>query len=207
MSATVFPLPPNDAQAATDAAVDLAIDVLRRLASMMSGGSNADMLLDAACTIAELRRRAAHADRLCLTQQEELARCNALRELAVDNLAAEVEALTAQIDYAAGQAEHVRVRLADEALRLQDLVNETQLQLSAVMSERTVLQASAAVTEQTLLAAQMSLLLARTQFDTLADGCTRNGDVISRTIAEIGGCAIDKALSTSTSAPSGPFPI
>jgi len=51
----------------------------------------------------------------------------------------------------------------------------------------------------------MSLLLARTQFDTLADGCTRNGDVISRTIAEIGGCAIDKALTTSTSASSAPF--
>ena len=205
MSATVFPLPPNEAHSTNDAAVDFTIDVLRRLSSMMSGGHNADMLLDAANTIAELSRRALHADRLCLTLQDELTRCKASRKVADDRLAAEVKALKAQLDYAAGQAEHDRLRVADESLRLQNLANEAQAQLSVLMSEHTALQASAAITEQTLLAAQMSLLLARTQFDTLADGCTRNGDVISRTIAEIGGCAIDKALTTSTSASSAPF--
>jgi hypothetical protein len=202
MSATVFPLPPNEAQTTAEAAVDSTVDFLRRLAGMMSGGRNAEMLLVAAGTIEELSRRAAQADQLCLTQQHELSRTNALREttaLAVDNLSAEIEALMAQLASNAEQAEHDRLRFADEALRLQDLASEAQVQLSALMSERAALQASAVITERTLLAAQMqSLLLARTQFNTLADGFARNGDVISRTIAEIGGCTIDKALKDST---------
>ncbi|MGV7212947.1 hypothetical protein [Bradyrhizobium sp. UFLA05-112] len=38
------------------------------------------------------------------------------------------------------------------------------------------------------------LRLARSQFDILSDGFAKNGDVISRAISEIGGCAIDQAL-------------
>ena len=39
-----------------------------------------------------------------------------------------------------------------------------------------------------------SLQLARTQFDFLAAGFAKTGDVISQTICQIGACAIDKAL-------------
>jgi hypothetical protein len=40
--------------------------------------------------------------------------------------------------------------------------------------------------------------LARAQFDCLSEGFVRNGDVISRAISEIGGCAIDQALAKKT---------
>jgi hypothetical protein len=39
-----------------------------------------------------------------------------------------------------------------------------------------------------------SLQLARAQFDHLAEGFARQGDVVSQTICEIGARALDKAL-------------
>jgi hypothetical protein len=211
MSATVLPLPPHGAQTTIDVAVEPTLDFLRRLASMMSGGRNAEMLLTAASTIEELSERAARADLLCLTRQDEVAENVAARkvaEIAATDLTAEVQALKAQLGREAEQAENDRLRLASEALRLQELANDAQVQLSALLAERQALQASVAITERTLLATQMqSLLLARTQFDTLADGFARDGDVISLTIAEIGGCAVDKALQASTPRPSAQLPV
>jgi hypothetical protein len=44
------------------------------------------------------------------------------------------------------------------------------------------------------------LRLARTQFDFLSAGFARNGDVISQAMSEIGGFAIDQALTVKKTA-------
>jgi hypothetical protein len=69
------------------------IDFLRRLASMMAGGRNAELLLQAAAMIDALTRRALTAEELYRQQQDETKKILALRdvaELATDNLMAEV---------------------------------------------------------------------------------------------------------------------
>ena len=74
------------------------IDFLRRLASMMSGGRNAEMLQAAAGAIETLSRRATAAEALLHDHQDEHARSLEQREvaeLAADNLLAELNALKA----------------------------------------------------------------------------------------------------------------
>jgi hypothetical protein len=126
-SATVLSVPPNENQEI--------IDFLRRLASMLTGGRNAEMLLEAAEAIEALAQRALAAERLYEAQQEDHARNLELRE------------------------------------------------------------AATAIDHSIAIVPVESLQLARTQFDFLAAGFARNGDVISQTICQIGACAIDKALS------------
>jgi hypothetical protein len=76
------------------------IDFLRRLASMMAGGRNAEMLLEAATTIETLTGRATTAEELLQNLQEERAKNLELRqvaELAADNPIAEIAQLKAQL--------------------------------------------------------------------------------------------------------------
>ena len=76
-----------------------AVDFLRRLSSMLTGGRNAEMLQEAANMIETLSRRAAAAEQLYTEQQDENARNLELREvaeLASDNLMAENDALKEQ---------------------------------------------------------------------------------------------------------------
>jgi hypothetical protein len=209
ISATVLPLPTNGphetADPLADPTVDFSVEFLRRLAAMMSGGHNAEMLLGAADTLEKLRRRAADAERLCEARSSELAHCVALREIAegeADDLMAEVGALKEQLEHTADEAERSRIRFADETLRLHALAEDSHARLLALIAEREMLQASAIVAERTLVATQMqTLLVARAQFDMLADGLAKHGDVVAQTIATIGGCAVDQALVGGTQAP------
>ncbi len=76
-----------------------AVDFLRRLSSMLTGGRNAEMLQEAAGMIETLSRRAAAVEQLYTEQQDEIARNLELREvaeLASDNLMAENDALKEQ---------------------------------------------------------------------------------------------------------------
>src|SRR5262249_14087428 len=127
------------------------IDFLRRLASMMAGGRNAEMLLEAATTIETLTRRATTAEQLFNDQKEDHAKNLEMRqvaELAADNLIAEIAALKAQlaeseqkaeaeitalkaeIADSRAQAEQNRATFSEEALRLQAVAQEMQLQLA-----------------------------------------------------------------------------
>ena len=93
MPAPVFSPPPNAHQET--------VDFLRRLSSMLTGGRNAEMLLEAASMIETLSGRAATAEQLFQAQQDDHARNLELREvaeLASDNLMAEMESLKAQLD-------------------------------------------------------------------------------------------------------------
>ena len=92
------------------------VDFLRRLASMLSGGRNAEMLLEAADTIERLDRRAALAEQRFQEQQEDHARNLELREaaeLASDNLVGEVNSLKAQFAESEAKAETERGYFAD----------------------------------------------------------------------------------------------
>jgi hypothetical protein len=158
ISATVPPLPTDGPHDTADPSTDPAAEFLRRLAGMMSGDHNAERLLEAAETIAMLRRRADDAERLCEARSSELAHCISLREIAegeADELMAEVEALKEQLEHTADEAERSRIRFADEMLRLHALADDSHARLLALIAEREMLQGSVLAAERTFAATQM----------------------------------------------------
>jgi chromosome segregation ATPase len=190
MSVTAVSMPPDE-NAET-------VDFLRRLAGMMSGGKNAEMLLGAASMIEALASRAMTAERLYSEQQDEREKSNELRqvaEIAADNLNSEIAALKAQLAEAARQAEIDRASFAEEEHRLSTKAEDAEARLAKVNAELDELRTPFAELSDTVVAVPTEQLrLARAQFDFLADGFAKNGDVISQTICEIGRCAIEHAL-------------
>ena len=174
------------------------VDFLRRLASMMSGGKNAEMLLGAAGIIEALTDRAVTAERLCGEQRDERDSNHQSRdaaEIAVENLNSEAAALRARLAEAARQAEIDRASFAEEAHRLSARAEDAESRLAKVNAELDELRTPFAELSDTVVAVPTEQLrLARAQFDFLADGFAKNGDVISQTICEIGRCAIEQAL-------------
>ena len=211
MTVTASSLPPNENQEI--------IDFLRRLASMLTGGRNAEMLQQAASIIETLTHRAIAAEQLCLNEQEEHAKSRELREAAdrsAETLRAEIMSLTAQLTETTRQAESERSFFAEETHSLQARVQDADAELAKAGAE--LAKAGAELTKASADLAKASaeldelrepvtgiddtiaivpvdsLQLARTQFDFLAAGFAKTGDVISQTICQIGACAIDKAL-------------
>jgi hypothetical protein len=212
MTATAESLPPKDD-------TNEIVDFLRRLASMLSGGRNAEMLLEAATLIENLSSRAASAEQRLREQQEDHAKNLELREvaeLASGNLLTEVNALKAQLAESEAKAETERGYFADESRRLAALTDEakakvTESDAKIAESNDRLLRVNAEIEalrnppptpidESIAIVPIESLQLARTQFGYLAEGFARNGDLISQTICEIGARAIDKALAGDTSA-------
>jgi hypothetical protein len=115
-----------------------AVDFLRRLSSMLTGGRNAEMLQEAAGLIETLSRRTAAAEQLCGEQQEENARNLELREvaeLASDNLMAENESLkhqsAAEADALRGEMASLKEQFAAELAALQEKSANEKEQLAA----------------------------------------------------------------------------
>jgi small-conductance mechanosensitive channel len=191
MSVTASSLPPNENQET--------IDFLRRLASMLAGGPNADMLLKEASTIEALTRRAIAAEQLCQEQQSECAGARELREaaeLASANLTAEIATLKSQLAETTRQAESERTSAAEDRRRLQAGLEDAKAQLAKVNAELDALREPVTGIDDSIAIVPVdSLQLARAQFDFLAAGFAKSNDVISQTICQIGACAIDKALS------------
>jgi chromosome segregation ATPase len=200
MSATAVSRPPDENSEI--------VDFLRRLASMMSGGNNAEMLLAAAGMIESLTSRAMSAERLYSEQQSERERSNQLREaaeIAADHLNCEIDSLKSQLAEAARQTEADRSAFAEEAHRLSAMVDDAEGRLTRVNAELEGLRTPFAELSDTVVAVPIELLrLARAQFDFLADGFAKNGDVISQTICEIGRCAIAQAIAGSEPAKQSP---
>ena len=175
------------------------VDFLRRLASMMSGGRNGEMLIQAAAVIESLTERATVAESQYQRQQQENARNIELRQVAdvaADQLIAEVDALKAELATNARQAEIDRTAADEAARQLLAKAQDAEVRMAAVTTELNELRASVeAFDDSVTVVPVQSLRLARAQFDFLADGFAKSGDVISLTICEIGGCAIDDALS------------
>jgi chromosome segregation ATPase len=134
-------------------------------------------------------------------------------ELASDNLIAEMDTVKAQHAVNQQQAEQEiaslknqldehrertktdRMAFAEETLRLQAIAAEAEARLaSANASLEELRNADTTIDASVAVVPIQSLQLARDQFDFLAKGFARSGDVISLTICEIGAQAIKKAL-------------
>ncbi|MGT2440172.1 hypothetical protein ACU4GH_35370 [Bradyrhizobium betae] len=189
MSATVVPLPPNSSSETTD--------FLRRMASMVSG-RNGEMLLRAASLIESLAQRAMTAERLYHQQQEESTRSTELREaaeLASDAMVSQIEALRAQLADVTAAAATERAAFDAERDKLLGLMQHAESHIGKLTTELDSLRASVDSFNETVVSVPIEVLrLARTQFDFLSAGFARKGDVISQAMSEIGGFAIDQAL-------------
>ena len=115
-----------------------AVDFLRRLSSMLTGGRNAEMLQEAAGLIETLSRRTTATEQLLGEQQEENARNLELREvaeLASDNLMAENESLkhqsAAEADALKGEIASLKEQFAAELAALQEKSANEKEQLAA----------------------------------------------------------------------------
>jgi chromosome segregation ATPase len=195
MSATVVPLPPNSSSETTD--------FLRRMASMVSG-RNGEMLLRAASLIESLTQRAMTAERLFHEQQEENKRLVKLREaseLASDAMVSQIEALRAQLAEVTAAADAERAAFNAERGKLLGLMQDAEGHIGKLTTELDTLRASVDSFNETVVSVPIEVLrLARTQFDYLSGGFARSGDVISQAMSEIGGFAIDQALTAKTTA-------
>ena len=195
-------------------------DFLRRLSAMMTGGRNAEMLALAANEIETLRHRAAAAEALYRDREDDHARNLEQREvaeLASDNLIAEVAALKAELDARKQTSEAERSLFESEIRRLQaevadsesraaefaadmkthigELGRVAETRIMALAAEVEELRGQQQTIDETIAVVPVEQLrLARMQFDYLAQGFAKSGDVISLTICQIGAHAIDKAL-------------
>jgi len=190
------------------------VDFLRRLSGMLTGGRNAEVLMEAADMIETLGRRAATAEQLYQEQQDDHARNLELREaaeLASNNLLTEADSLKAEIDMLKAQleersrqfeernhqAEIDRNWFAEETLRAQAQAEQAEEKLSALHTEIDELRKPSppeTIDESIAVVPVEQLKLARTQFDYLAKTFASGGDVVSMTICEIGARALDRAL-------------
>jgi len=186
MSATVVPLPPNPSSET--------IDFLRRMASMVSG-RNGEMLLRAAALIESLAQRAMSAERLYHREHEENTRNSELREageMASDAMVKQIDGLRSQL---AEVAAAERAAFDAERGKLLGLMQHAESHIGQLTSELETLHASVDSFNETAISVPIEVLrLARTQFDFLSAGFARKGDVISQAMSEIGGFAIDQAL-------------
>ncbi|MBR0994823.1 hypothetical protein JQ580_29355 [Bradyrhizobium japonicum] len=189
MSATVVPLPPNSSSET--------IDFLRRMASMVSG-RNGETLLRAASLIESLTQRAMSAERLYHEEQIESTRNAELREaaeLASDAMVGQIEALQSQLAEITATAAAERAAFDAERGRLIGLMQSAESHIGKLTTELDGLRASVDSFNATAVSVPIEVLrLARTQFDVLSAGFARKGDVVSQAMSEIGGFAIDQAL-------------
>lgn len=189
MSATVVPLPPNSASATTD--------FLRRMASMVSG-RNGEMLLRAAALIESLTQRAMSAERLFHEQQEENKRLVKLREateLTSDAMVGRIETLRVQLAELTAAAVAERAAFDAERDKLLGLMQHAESHIGKLTTELDTLRASVDAFNETVVSVPIEVLrLARTQFDYLSSGFARKDDLISQAMSEIGGFALDQAL-------------
>lgn len=189
MSATVVPLPPNSSSAT--------VDFLRRMASMVSG-RNGEMLLRAAALIQSLAQRAMSAERLYHETQEENTRHVELRaaaEIASDAMVSQIEALRTQLAEVTAAAAAERAAFDAERGKLLGLMQAAESHIGNLTTELATLRASVDNLNETVVSVPIEVLrLARTQFDYLSRGFAGKGDVISQAMSEIGGFAIDQAL-------------
>jgi chromosome segregation ATPase len=189
MPATVVSLPPNSTSETTG--------FLRRMASMVSG-RNGDMLLRAAALIESLTQRAMSAERLFHEQQEENKQLTELREateLASDAMVGQIETLRKHLADVTTAAAAERAAFDAERDKLLGLMQHAENHIGKLTTELDTLHASIDSFNETVVSVPIEVLrLARTQFDFLSAGFARKGDVISQAMSEIGGFAIDQAL-------------
>jgi len=112
----------------------------------------------------------------------------------------EIASLKTELDEHSERAKADRMAFAEETLRLQAVAAEAEARLAGANASLEELRmADTTIDHSVAVVPIQSLQLARDQFDFLAKGFARNGDVISLTICEIGAQAIEKALADNVS--------
>ena len=112
----------------------------------------------------------------------------------------EIASLKTELDEHSERAKADRMAFAEETLRLQAVAAEAEARLAgANASLEELRKADTTIDHSVAVVPIQSLQLARDQFDFLAKGFARSGDVISLTICEIGAQAIEKALADNVS--------
>jgi len=189
MSATVVPLPQSSSSET--------VDFLRRMASMVSG-RNGEMLLRAAKLIESLAQRAMSAERLFHETQEESTRHVERREaaeLASDAMVGQIAALRTQFAEVTAAAAAERAAFDAEREKLLGLMQHAESHIGKLTTELDTLRASVDSFNDTVVSVPIEVLrMARNQFDFLSASFARSDDVISQAMSEIGGFAIDEAL-------------
>lgn len=170
----------------------------------MVSGRNGDMLLRAARLIESLVQRAMTAERLYHQQHEENTRHVELRAaaaLASGAMVSQIEALRAQLAEVTAAAATERAAFDAERDKLFGLMQHAESHIGKLTTELDSLRASVDAFNETAVSVPIEVLrLARAQFDCLSSGFARKGDVISQAMSEIGGFAIDQALTTKKAA-------
>jgi hypothetical protein len=138
------------------------------------------------------------AERLYHQTQEESTRHVELREaaeLASDAMVGQIEALRAQLAEVTAAAAAERAAFDAERDKLLGLMQHAESHIGKLTTELDSLRASVDSFNETVVSVPIEVLrLARTQFDFLSEGFARKGDVTSQAMSEIGGFAIDQAL-------------
>ena len=145
------------------------------------------------------------AERLYHQTQEESTR-NAKRheaaELASDAMVGQIAALRTQLAEVTTAAATERAAFDAERGKLLGLMQDAESHIGKLTTELETLRASVDSFNETAISVPIEVLrLARTQFDFLSAGFARKGDVISQAMSEIGGFAIDQALTAKKADP------
>lgn len=189
MPAAVFAIKPD--------APEDTVDFLRRFATMISGG-NGKKLLDAAAKLETLERRALMAEDLCRRLRDSNAELIASRDVAettADKLAAEVIALNTELAENTRQFGIERSLFAKEASQWSAFANDVEERLAEANAELSLLRSAfGAIGTRLGLVPLQSLQVARAQFDSLAMGFAKSGDLVSQSMCEIGACALDREI-------------
>lgn len=164
----------------------------------MVSGRNGEMLLRAAALIESLTQRAMSAERLFHEQQEENKRFVKLREaieLTSNAMVGQIETLRVQLAEVTAAAVAERAAFDAERDKLLGLMQHAESHIGNLTTELDTLRASVDAFNETVVSVPIEVLrLARTQFDYLSSGFARKDDPISQAMSEIGGFAIDQAL-------------
>jgi hypothetical protein len=138
------------------------------------------------------------AERLYHREHEENTRGTELRqatELASEAMVSQIGALRTQLAEMTASAAAERAAFDAERGKLLGLMRDAESHIGKLTSEIETLHASVDSFNETLVAVPIEALrLARTQFDYLSNGFAVKGDVVSQAMSEIGGFAIDQAL-------------
>lgn len=175
---------------------------LRRFADIMSGGTNAAKLLQAAGTIENLGERLSAA--LDLAQREAERRttyqsvCEAA-ESSVDQLVSEIAILKQRLanqQEEQERQEQTHTELANDNRRLSGLAARAEAELNARSNELSALQGRIEeLTSSMLMVPEETMETAREQFRCLADEFERRGDTIATAMCEVGRILIEQVIS------------
>ena len=171
---------------------------LRRFADVMSGGTNAARLTQAADAIENLCERLAGA--LDLARQEAELRATyqdlcEVAESAAGQLTSEIANLKQQLVVQQEQQQLMQARLVEVNRDLLDRLSQSEAELRARGSDLSAVQAEIEYLKNSKLAATQEIMrAARDQFQSLADECERRGDMVLTVMCEVGKSLIDQTM-------------